>query len=250
MLINNQRYAQLAGCNYDDYIVKQGPIVYSRTHLVTEQFKSLRTFRPCKLITSFSDASVTQYMADKLPDNITWYSNNVGCDHPRVKAIPIGCVYNIEREKILLGCQKVRLKRDKLLYINFTRHIQRDPNPRKGLYEFFPWATRKGGAGYDSVTAVEFYTDLQSHYYCLSPHGAGPDCHRTWEAMLLGCIPIVLACKENEILEGMPALRVSDWSHVTEDTLISILPEYQARFTQANIRKLYFDYWKDEICKS
>lgn len=27
--------------------------------------------------------------------------------------------------------------------------------------------------------------------FCASPHGNGLDCHRTWEALCLGCVPIV-----------------------------------------------------------
>lgn len=252
--INNQRWAQLAGVNYDEVRIHPGPIVYSRTHTIVDQFDLLETFGPCKLVTSFSDGCVTQEMADKLPENVTtWYSNNIMCDHPRVQAIPIGFVYNVEREKVLTEhYNNVTLPRENLVYMNFTRNIPRVPNPRVGLYEKFqpqPWVTTKGGGGFNSISAHQFYLDLRSHDYCLSPHGAGPDCHRHWEAMLLGCIPIVLVSKANEILEDMPALRVNSWDHVTQETLERMLPELKERFTPQNKMKCGMAYWRDRILK-
>jgi len=239
VLINNQRYAQLAGCKYDDWEIGVGPIYYSRTHMVVNQFPLLK---PGVLVTSFSDACVTQDMANQLPDKVHWFSNNVMCDHPRVTALPIGCVYNMEREAVLLSEMSISPQRDKLLYVNFTQAIPRDPNPRVGLYAKFRWGTVKGGSGFASVAAAEFYRDLHTHHYCLSPHGAGPDCHRHWEAMLLGCIPIVLACKANEILDDLPALRVASWDHVTRDCLERILPELTNRPYDRS--KLYLGYWE------
>ena len=35
-----------------------------------------------------------------------------------------------------------------------------------------------------------------AHYkFALSPRGWGPDCYRTWEALLVGTIPIVRRCQ-------------------------------------------------------
>lgn len=248
MFINNQRLAQLAGVNYDSEKIRKGPIVYSRTHCVVEQFPELK---PCKLITSFSDACVTQDMADKLPEGVTWYSNNVDCHHPRVIAVPIGCVYNVEREKVLEAVIQSSATREHLMYVNFTRAVPRNPNPREGLYEQFghlPWVTTKGGVSHDSVSAEVFYTDMKQHHYVLSPHGAGPDCHRHWEALLLGCIPIVLKHRANELLSELPCLRVDNWDQVTEKYLFERLPELSSRFNSPMMYTIYFDFWRDLIC--
>jgi len=251
--INNQRWAELAGVNYDSEQISPGPIAYSRTHCVVDQFPLLATFDACILLTSFSDGCVTQDMADLLPANVTtWFSNNVSCIHPRVRAIPIGYVYNIEREKVLSDhYMNVALPRENLVYMNFTKKVPRAINPRAGLYEKFQskkWVTTKGGVSHASVAASEFYTDLRSHDYCLSPDGAGPDCHRHWEAMVLGCIPIVLRSQANELLEDMPALRVNSWDHVTEETLRRMLPDMQKRFTVINKNKCGMGYWRKKIC--
>jgi hypothetical protein len=44
----------------------------------------------------------------------------------------------------------------------------------------------------DSNTSPRDYRELvKASKYVLSPPGNGPDCHRTWEAIYLGAIPIV-----------------------------------------------------------
>jgi len=187
-------------------------------------------------------------MADALPDNVHWFSNNVRCDHPRVTAIPIGCTFNTEREKAILSAMEAgRPAQQNLMYVNFTEDIPRAPNPRHGLYSLFdkPWATQVGGSTLTGVSPTQFYHDIASHPYVLSPHGAGPDCHRHWEAMLLGSIPIVLRDKANDILEGLPALRVNDWSHLTLDLLLRLLPEMQERM--GNREELFMPYWEKMI---
>ena len=60
--------------------------------------------------------------------------------------------------------------------------------------------------------------EMQSQFV-LSPLGAGFDCHRTWEALLLGCIPIVKAAKINDLFEGLPVITVHDWNEINPNFL-------------------------------
>ncbi len=60
----------------------------------------------------------------------------------------------------------------------------------------------------------------QSEYaFVISPHGNGVDCHRTWEALALGCVPIVRTSPLDALYEGLPVLIVSNWCEVTADFL-------------------------------
>ena len=186
-------------------------------------------------------------MADQLPENVLhWYSNNADCDHPRVTAIPIGCVYNIEREQIMLDVLSQFHQRNKLCYMNFTRQMPRDPNPREGIYEMFgnrSWITVKGGDTLASVPAAEFYIDLATHKFCISPPGAGPDCHRHWEALAFGCVPIVLKSQAMQVLASFPHVAVDSWDQVTRELLESyVAPE--GDYTE----RLDLRYWKEMIC--
>lgn len=53
---------------------------------------------------------------------------------------------------------------------------------------------------------------LMNSYFVISPPGNGLDCHRTWEAIYLGCIPIVLrSALAEEFTRNLPIFAVDDW---------------------------------------
>jgi len=250
VFINNQRLAQLAGVDFGSELIQPGPIVYSRTHSIVRQFPRLAKFPSCVLITSFSDDCCTSSMIRRLPSNVRrWFSNNVMTRNPRVTAVPIGVRTSQEvemelRRAIDNGRQSIR----NLMYVNFWRQIPRPINPREGLYEMFsgrPWVTAEGGFGH--VPMSEFYTQIASHPYVLSPPGAGPDCHRHWESLLLGSVPVVLRSLATRLLEGLPCLQVASWDEVTEERLVAELPALQARFAMADMDVCWFEYWERRV---
>ena len=54
---------------------------------------------------------------------------------------------------------------------------------------------------------------LRTTMFVISPPGNGLDCHRTWEAIYLGCIPVVLKRSlAKEFWENLPIFAVDDWS--------------------------------------
>lgn len=250
LFINNQRLANLAGVNFDSEKIKPGTIVYSRTHEVFRQFKKLSSFPECILITSFSDANCTDGMANQLPWNVKrWFSNNVSTSNPRVTAVPIGLRTSPDGEVLLRkAMEKGRLPVRNLVYMNFLRNIPRNPNPREGMYEQFggkDWITTEGG--FDHVSMTQFYDQMLSHPFVLSPPGAGPDCHRHWEAILLGSIPIVLKSPVTKILDGLPCLQVDNWDEVTPERLNEELPRLNRLFHSLKMDICWFEYWKEKI---
>ncbi|MHA1345003.1 MAG: hypothetical protein ACTSO3_01250 [Candidatus Heimdallarchaeaceae archaeon] len=251
--ITNQRLAKLAGVGFRSEEIKLGTIVYSRTHTIVPQFKKLAEFPECVLITSFSDDNCTDEMADKLPFNVKkWFSNNVSTDNPRVIGVPIGLRTSNEIEmKIKEAEERGRLPDQNLVYMNFWRKIANRRgrgNPRNGLYKMFEgkkWVTTEGG--YEHVSIDHFYKQVISHPYILSPPGAGPDCHRHWEAILLGSIPIVQRSPVTKILDGLPCLQVNNWSEVNEEMLLGSLPRLKKLFKSPRMEICKFEYWKKKI---
>jgi hypothetical protein len=82
----------------------------------------------------------------------------------------------------------------------------------------------------------------QSQYaFVISPHGNGLDCHRTWEALVLGCIPIVKTSPLDSLFEDLPVWIVREWSDVTEENMRGIVEAYKN--TQFNYDKLQLTYW-------
>jgi hypothetical protein len=65
-----------------------------------------------------------------------------------------------------------------------------------------------------------YYNILPSYKFVASPEGNGIDCHRHYEALLAGCIPII---EYNEGIakkyEGCPILFTNDYSEINEEYL-------------------------------
>ena len=77
--------------------------------------------------------------------------------------------------------------------------------------------------------------------FVLSPFGNGYDCHRTWEALCLGCIPIMKVPEFSELFEGLPVINVEEWSDITSEFLEKRVEELKS--TSVNMEKLTLAYW-------
>jgi hypothetical protein len=59
---------------------------------------------------------------------------------------------------------------------------------------------------------------VRSSKFVISPPGNGPDCHRTWEALYLGAVPIVLRESWPFSHVELPVIIVDDWEEIPEKT--------------------------------
>jgi len=91
------------------------------------------------------------------------------------------------------------------------------------------------------TTRMVCWKNMLNFKYVISPHGNGLDCHRTWEAIFLGCIPIVRTSPLDPLFEGLPVLIVREWSHITQRLLDTFVPDY------SQIEKLELSYWKTQF---
>jgi hypothetical protein len=87
-----------------------------------------------------------------------------------------------------------------------------------------------------------------AHAFVLSPHGNALDCYRTWEALLMGCIPIVKRSVIDRLYDGLPVAIVDDWSEITPTNCDRWLASYGNAFDRAHLRRtLSSAYWMDRI---
>jgi len=67
---------------------------------------------------------------------------------------------------------------------------------------------------------AEYFIKLPSYKFVISPEGNGIDCHRHYEALMAGCIPII---ERNPLTEekykGCPILWTIDYSEITPEYL-------------------------------
>ena len=66
----------------------------------------------------------------------------------------------------------------------------------------------------------EYFEMLPTYKFIISPEGNGIDCHRHYESLIAGCVPIV---EDNPLIrkkyEGCPILYTKDYSEITEEYL-------------------------------
>lgn len=73
---------------------------------------------------------------------------------------------------------------------------------------------------------TQYFDALPSYKFVISPEGNGIDCHRHYEALLAGCIPIL---ERNPFIEekykGCPILWTTDYSEITPEYLEKVYLE-------------------------
>jgi hypothetical protein len=104
----------------------------------------------------------------------------------------------------------------------------------------------------------ETYMAASRHLFGVSPPGAGVDCYRTYELLLLGVIPIVPEKKLGSVglFEGLPVMEVPDLltSNRTREDLVTIMKDYiqSPAFQDASFdgwERLFLKYWRRKLLK-
>jgi hypothetical protein len=203
---------------------------------------------------------------------IHWYSINcIEEYHPKLSLIPIGVNYHsssfgefcgwhksaispLEQE---IEIQKIKdnslpfYERKMKCYSNFYYGINNDPlnvynkfgNPRKNALE----KIKPDLVFYeiDKIGRSETWENQSKYAFVLSPMGNGMDTHRTWEALILGCIVIVKKSPLDSLYENLPVLIVNDWADITENLLKETIENFKEKVF--NYDKITLKYWINKI---
>lgn len=87
----------------------------------------------------------------------------------------------------------------------------------------------------ESITPKQYRKLVLRSKYVVSPPGNGPDCHRTWEAMYLGAIPIVKRQSWPFQQMQLPVIQIHDWNEIVAKT-DWLLPEISSAWQN-------LDFW-------
>jgi hypothetical protein len=71
------------------------------------------------------------------------------------------------------------------------------------------------------------------------------DCHRTWEAILLGSIPIVKRSIFTEIFSDLPVIILDDWSECYRENIENLAIQIMDK--KFNYSKIFLNYWASII---
>lgn len=167
--------------------------------------------------------------------------------HPKFTPIPIGVLqepahYKKKKQMDQFFTElRQTSKKDHLVYMNFAAQ---DEKPERQMLrkKFMDKPYCKRGA---RQPFKEYMKEMASCMFAFSPPGLGCDCYRTWEALLVGCIPIVRSSQLNELYKDLPILVIDSWNEISEE----FLREQYEKITSKkyDIRKLYMEYWIEKI---
>ena len=200
------------------------------------------------------------------PKVLRWFSQNCVQKHPKLVQIPIGLDYHtMQKGPHAWGPQTTALVQERILKMLvekakpfFNRKIAAYSNYHFSMQTKFAYDRRDA---YNQIPEQCVYYEpspalrmrswkTQSEYaFVISPHGNGLDCHRTWEALCLGCIPIVKTSALDPLYDGLPVWIVSNWSDVSPVSMSQTISDFKAKHDQGlyQYEKLKLDYWMQKI---
>ncbi len=263
-VIHGDRFAAIADVEINQY--SAGPIVqrnierlgrgarivFAKTNFVRQTFAALAEMRdpaPFVLITHNSDLPITEPIAQSAPPCVRrWYALNVACAEPRLRPLPMGmarpqargCGARYEDVPVVWAA----LPPDRPYVASGCWNSKNNVPERLTARAAF--ANRHGIVlRHSDLSTTAFLTLCGESRFVISPPGNGIDCHRTWEAMYMGAVPLVKRSPALETFSDLPMLAVDDWHTLTDARLAEVWQEYRAR--EWNMERLFFQHWEAAI---
>ena len=198
------------------------------------------------------------------------YTWNKSMNHEKLHCLPIGLNYSRHYDSMMewLNNNKDKVKdvSKKLLSVNYSPHTnsvrgqlvekaKNDWSEFCDVLDFIPFKNSfwkksfiEGKIKVD-VSNPECYDQMSKYKFILSPPGAGEDTHRTWEALYVGCIPIVKSSLLNSLYEDLPVVIVDNWDVITKEFLEEEYKKIQEKKKKGEYKfeKLKMSYWLNKI---
>jgi hypothetical protein len=179
--------------------------------------------------------------------------------YPKLRYLPIGLDYHTVANNNMWWGPTCSPKTQEQLLIAVSKNARSFGERKPTAYSTFHFVLHRGSRrqAFDQIPKELVYYEpcattrlkswkTQSEYaFVVSPPGEGLDCHRTWEALCLGCIPILISTPLDDMFEGLPVLIVKSWSDVTRELLDRTVAEYSKK--EWCLDKLYLNYWLEQI---
>jgi hypothetical protein len=196
------------------------PILFLYAHLLKSFEQKIKFFaNPFTLITHNSDYNLTNSdpVVQKIleSDNLVcWWGQNLCFIHPKMRFLPIGLANTMWDHGKIENFMINTINKSEDIYFNFNIYTNREKrehcyNVLKTQLPFLPM-----------LPVDQNINRLAQYKWCICPEGNGVDTHRLWEAMYLGCVPIVLKSPFIDTLmhytEGeLPIYVIDTWSDLT-----------------------------------
>lgn len=245
--INGEKFKAICDFDFRNPKFESGKsdyIIYSDLDRYVDalSFASQHTNKNFVLVTHNGDRVVEH---TGVPSNIkAWYTQNLNFIHDRVFALPIGLEnpkWHPDKIPQMLSMTESS-KRVSRGFCQFNPDTY--PKERKNLTQDL----KNNQIEVDSYACIngenffQYLFNLKIYKYCFCPRGNGIDTHRIWEALYMGCIPVVKRYTTHEFCEAeLPIIFVDEWKDFKD-------VEFEASRFKSPI--LTMEYWKNRICQS
>lgn len=196
---------------------------------------------------------------------IHWFSQNMILNHEKITIIPIGFDYHTMTTNTIWGPITSCENQENILKMIIGKSVPFWNRNIKCYANFhFAMETKLGQDRKDAlknntselvyyedkkVTRLITWNKQKDFAFVICPHGGGLDCHRNWEALCIGCIPIVKTSKIDNLYKDLPVLIVNDWREIDINLLNNTIIKFKLKHENGefNYNKLKLDYWKNLI---
>ena len=225
-------------------------VIFCHTHFLDDLFRALAGSKQRYLLISHnSDYGVTRPLVERKPSCIkAWYAQNVidGCGF--VTPLPIG----MERPGIASSGDITIIHKQWMQKRERWNLVYMSMNPNTNVDARWTAIHALEGRSYVTYRPLEqrvpfpsFIEEMYHHPFVISPPGNGLDCIRTWEALYLGVIPIVLDSYMAAEFADLPMLFVSNYADLDEQQLEQTYLQMMSR--EWNLSKMTTSYWLKRI---
>lgn len=226
-------------------LFKRNAIIFCKTDFLPILFDYIK-FSPQKyiLITHMSDHPIDHQRFNSRPSCIVkWFAQNAIVDDPDLIPIPLGIENHKGKSKgsftnhkwLLENIEELRSnEKENVFYCNWNTNTNIEV--RQPILD----SLKNSGKELiieSGLSFEQYCRNMSKCKYVVCPPGNGVDTHRVWEALYMGCFPIV---KKHRIYKyyDLPIIQVNNWDNIDTSVLYS-----------EDMPQIYMDYWKTLIKK-
>lgn len=247
--------------NLFSYLHDNDKVLFCKTDFLSSAFYLIsKLSHDVILITGNSDYEINDSIRKQGPSNIKyWFAQNANCDN--IFSIPIGLENTLKcnldghgvvwphaepKHNIIFNAKEK--KPSKSVYCNFS--LSTNPSVRSLVYnncllnKDINCDICSDHNEINKKNYSDYIQDILDHEMVICPEGNGIDCHRVWETLLLGRVPIVRKSKVMNDFSDLPILYIDDWDEIKDSSLIN---EKYNSVKDNSTEKLNFKYWENLI---
>jgi hypothetical protein len=253
--------------------VRDGDLVWMRLIALPQFVKEAlpRINARFALLTGDEDWSIpgsfaqSQRLLDS-PKLVYWFSQNLdqAATHPKLRVLPIGLDFHTISNGPRWGHEQATPAEQEAELMQLVQSMPKTSDRLLKAHADFHFNKRKDmvwGDDRDSVQRalqgnpevvfqerklkrIQLWRQKTRYAFVVSPHGNGLDCHRTWESLVLGNIPIVKRSSIDPLYEGLPVVIVDDWREIEPGNLERWHAAHADAFMRPEVQhRLTNDYW-------